>query len=280
MKLTPNPSTLLFSIDLEEFYPAEKACNPNSSPLPELVEQYLELLREHDTHGTFFVVGEVARNFPSLLRAIVAEGHELGCHGDRHQTIDSFDPITFSEDLRANQAAIEEAAGTQVHGFRAPLLSLTEHTSWAFSVLAKEGFKYSSSVLPAANPLYGWPGFGASPRRVDGIWELPVTVARVALLGTLPIYCGTYFRVLPWWFVRHHIPAAKRQLPLVSYFHPYDIDHRQPWTMHAGVRGRWALNVLLFLRRRSLPGRIERLLQACPGRNTYSEYVARRCIAS
>jgi polysaccharide deacetylase family protein (PEP-CTERM system associated) len=275
--MTPTPSApaLLFSIDLEEFYPAEPDRDPRSSPLEGLVKLYLDLLERHQTRATFFVVGEVARKFPGLLRAIAAAGHELGCHGDRHLTLDQFNPETFAADLRANRAAVESAAGIRVQGFRAPLLSLTARCAWAHAVLAREGFTYSSSVLPAANPLFGWPDFGAVPRRQDGVWEIPVTVSKFFGLGPLPLFSGTYFRVLPWWLVRQRLPAPRSPLPLISYFHPYDIDRDQPWTMHAGVRGSLPMNALLFFRRRSLPGRIAGLLRTCPRGNTYSEYIKR-----
>jgi len=275
MKAQSIHSSLLFSIDLEEFYGADPLDNTRSTPLPDLVERYLTLLDQHKTRATFFVVGKVARRFPALVRSIADAGHELGCHGDRHLTLDQFTPETFAADLRANRAAVEFAAEIKVQGFRAPLLSLTERTPWAHSILAQEGFTYSSSVLPAANPLYGWPEFGQAPRPINGVWEIPATLASIPCLGRLPIFSGTYFRVLPWWLAQSKLPPPDSPNPIVSYFHPYDIDHRQPWTMHAGVRGNRIMNSLLFLRRASLLDRIARLLQACPGGSTYREYVSR-----
>jgi polysaccharide deacetylase family protein (PEP-CTERM system associated) len=267
---------MLFSIDLEEFYPADPGRSARSTPLPQLVDVYLNLLRRSGTLCTFFVVGEVARRYPGLLREIASAGHELACHGDRHLTLEQFTPASFAEDLKANRAAVEAATGTRVQGFRAPLLSLCERTSWAHAVLAGEGFAYSSSVLPAENPLYGWQGFGFAPRRVDEVLEIPVTLARFPVVGALPLCCGTYFRVLPWWLIRRRLATAPTQGPWISYFHPYDIDHRQPWTLHAGVRRSRPMNALLFLRRASLPGRIERLLAAYPRGGTYGEYASRR----
>ena len=264
---------------MEEFYPVDPACDPRSAPLADLVELYLRILRSCGTRCTFFVVGEVARRFPDLVQAIAAAGHEVGCHGDKHITIDQLTPATFAADLRANRAAVEAATGMGARGFRAPLLSLTERTSWAYAVLASEGFTYSSSVLPGRNPLYGWPEFGVAPRSIDGVFEIPVTLARISVLGSLPIYSGTYFRVLPWWLVHRLLPSPP-QLPLVSYFHPYDIDHHQPWIMHSGVKGNLIMNLLLFLRRGSLPSRIERLLRACPRGHTYRDFVDSRCLTN
>lgn len=265
---------LLFSIDVEEFYPADPGRNPRSTPLPTLVGRYLELLARHEVHATFFVVGEAARRYPEVVASIVAAGHEVGCHGDRHLPLDRFSKHSFAVDVCANRAAVQAVTGAEVRGFRAPILSLTQDTAWAHDVLAAEGFAYSSSVLPAASPLYGWPDFNAKARSTR-IVELPITVVSPLRLGPLPAFCGTYFRVLPWWLLRPEIQRLSAADPLVCYFHPYDIDTGQPWVMHAGVRGSRWMNALLFVRRRSLLNRLDRLLASGRTSLTYDEYATR-----
>jgi hypothetical protein len=74
------------------------------------------------------------------------------------------------------------------------------------------------------------------------------------------------------------LPAAHD--PLLAYFHPYDIDHRQPWVMHAGVRGRPWLNLLLFVRRKSLTRRIASLLRSCSMGGTYHSFVENHLASS
>jgi polysaccharide deacetylase family protein (PEP-CTERM system associated) len=270
---------LLFSVDVEEFYPAEPGQDPRSTPLPVLIEEYLAVLRRVQARATFFVVGDVARRYPNLLRAMVADGHELACHGNRHVPLDQLTPDTFREDLCANRAAVEAASGTPVRGFRAPVLSLTKATAWAYEVLAAEKFEYSSSVLPAPNPLYGWPEFGPDPRRQAGILEVPVSLASpvgIGAIGSMPLFSGTYFRVMPWSLVQRQLRPLPAQRPLVCYFHPYDIDHEQPWTMHAGVGGKRLLNALLFARRRSLMKRVSLLLASARVVTTYHDYATSR----
>ena len=79
----------------------------------------------------------------------------------------------------------------------ADVFSLTEKTQWAYDILAELGIRYSSSVLPAPNPLFGWPEFGVSARRMtSGVLEIPMTPARVGPLR-VPVGGGVYFRVLP-----------------------------------------------------------------------------------
>ena len=254
--------TFLFSVDLEEF-----------TPLPCLAGRYLEFLRRHKARATFFVVGEVAKAFPSLLREIAAEGHELACHTYTHQPLDAFTPASFREDLARNLEAVRACASRPVIGFRAPVLSLTEKTRWAYPILAEAGIRYSSSVLPAPNPLHGWPGFGSSPQCLEGVMELPVTLAKVAT-ASLPFGAGTYFRCLPFGLIRRRFEAcARKREPVIGYFHPYDIDTDQQWIMNAGVRGNPFLNALLYLNRSQTMKRLDFILHNGFKISPYDDYL-------
>jgi polysaccharide deacetylase family protein (PEP-CTERM system associated) len=252
--------TFLFSVDLEEFY-AERA-DFRRTPLPELTERYLEFLRRHRMHATFFVVGEIAEKFPATIRAIAAEGHELACHTWAHRPLEQYDALSLRADLQRNRDAIGACASTPVTGFRAPILSLTEKCRWVYALLAELGFEYSSSVLPAKNPLHGWPGFGLAPRRIDGVLEIPVTLARVFTMQ-LPIGAGTYFRCLPYAAIARRFEAeAADARPVVGYFHPYDLDAAQERVMSRGVRGSRILNSLLYVNRSKTLRRLESIVSA------------------
>jgi len=252
--------TFLFSVDLEEFVAADRRQAFRRTPLEKLTETYLEFLRRHAMKATFFVVGEIAEKFPVVIRAIAAEGHELGCHTHIHWTLDRHTPQSLREDLLRNREAVEAASHQPLRGFRAPVLSLAERTRWAYEVLAQTGFTYSSSVLPARNPLHGWQGFGPQIRRVDGILELPITTA--PFLGCeMPIAAGTYFRCLPFSMIRrafHRLSAQGRAL--VGYFHPYDLDTAQEYVMNEGVRGSRLMNRLLYFNRARTLSRLDAIV--------------------
>ena len=248
----------LFSVDLEEFY-AERP-GFQRTPLPELAGRYLELLRRHRMKATFFVVGELAKQFRSTIREIHAEGHELACHTHSHLALNQYDSLSLEEDLRRNLDAIHHCVDTEITGFRAPILSLTEKTQWAYEVLAKVGFKYSSSVLSSKNPLHGWPGFGNGARKINGILELPVTLSQ--FLGMrVPVGSGTYFRCLPFAFTRRCFrQCAAEGTPIIGYFHPYDTDSAQEKVMLRGVGGSRLMNSLLYVNRAKTIPRLEKIL--------------------
>jgi polysaccharide deacetylase family protein (PEP-CTERM system associated) len=262
-------SGLLLSVDLEDVRDWVKNGHLYLPAVEANTRNYLAHFRRWGVRATFFTVGEVARRYPRLITEILTAGHELACHGDVHLQLDKLTPAAFRADMEKNVAALKEAGAVVVKGFRAPTFSLTARTAWAHEVLADLGFTYSSSVLPARNPLYGWPEFGAKPRQVvGGLWELPVTLHDLPGLK-VPIAGGVYFRVLPFfltaWAIRKSLAA---QRPVVTYFHPYDIDIRQERFMHPDLNDKWYLNLLMYIGRARVLSRLETL----HGRHAFLAY--------
>jgi len=56
----------------------------DDGPGPSLTPRILDLLAARGVHATFFPLGERARRSPELLDRVIAEGHEVGCHSERH----------------------------------------------------------------------------------------------------------------------------------------------------------------------------------------------------
>jgi len=193
----------------------------------------LDLFDATNSRATFFVLGWVAERQPDLVREIAARGHEIACHGHGHQVIYEIGPERFREDLRRARAAIEDATGVSVKGYRAPSFSITGESLWALEVLAEEGFSFDSSIFPIRHHRYGIPGFERHPVRLRlpgglEIREFPLTTLRIGRL-CLPIAGGGYLRFLPaplfrWGFGR----LARAGEPTVLYVHPWEVDPNQP----------------------------------------------------
>ena len=81
----------------------------------------LELLAAEGVPATFFCTGDVARKHPEIVRRLVDEGHELGCHGDTHARFGGMDRATAERELRDGGATLR-AFGCEVTSFRAPNL--------------------------------------------------------------------------------------------------------------------------------------------------------------
>jgi polysaccharide deacetylase family protein (PEP-CTERM system associated) len=248
----------LFSVDLE----LSGLAAPAGERAEGLTEAYLAFLDRHGAKGTFFVVGDAARACPGLVRRLAAAGHEIACHSDRHVPLDRQGPARFRDDVLRNLDALAAAGAADVRGYRAPCFSLTGRTAWAHEVLASLGFAYSSSVLPARSPLYGWRSFGAAPRLVAGVLELPVTLLPWRLLP-LPMAGGVYFRILPAALLRAAFARRRRAGEAVlGYLHPYDIDEAGRRGGFEGVGRGSPAGWLLRARRASVLPRLECLLRS------------------
>ena len=266
-------SSLLLSIDLEDVRDWVEDGSRYREGVPTNTRCYLDHFRRWGVRATFFVVGRVARRYPDLIGEIVAEGHELACHGDMHLQLDKLTPKDFRKDLEENLLALRSAGADEIKGFRAPTFSLTEKTSWAHEILADLGFSYSSSILPAKNPLYGWPTFGQDGCKVtERLWEVPITIHSLPGLH-VPIAGGVYFRVLPFLLTRWAIGRRiKNSQPVGTYFHPYDIDINQEKFMHPDLGGKRYLNRLMFVGRHKVLRRLDTLRRSFPC-GPYGEYV-------
>ncbi len=242
--------------------------------VPANVARYLEFLQRHGAHCTFFTVGDIARRYPSLIREIVAAGHEIACHSSDHVPLDRHTRESFREDLERCLEDLSRAGAKQVIGYRAPIASMTHETSWAYEILRKLGFTYSTSVIAARNPLYGWPSFGPDrARMVDGIWELPVSLSRLPMLN-VPFVGGVYFRTLPLplidYLFRKRLSSGD---PVTGYIHPYDIDTEQERFMHPWINESRFLNWLLYRNRGDVFRRLQKLLQHDVAIVPFREYV-------
>ena len=88
----------------------------DDGPHPQGTPAVLEALERADARATFFLVGEQVRARRALAAEIVAAGHDVAIHGDRHRVMLRVPPRALAEDLDRAADAIAQATG------RAPLL--------------------------------------------------------------------------------------------------------------------------------------------------------------
>jgi polysaccharide deacetylase family protein (PEP-CTERM system associated) len=229
------------SVDLEEHFQVSNferliersAWDDQPSRVADSTRRLLDLFDETGSRATFFVLGWVAERQPALVREIADRGHEIACHGYGHEIVYEIGPGRFREDLRRARAAIEDAVGVQVEGYRAPSFSITERSLWALEILAEEGFRFDSSIFPVRHYRYGIPGFSPEPVRIDlgqgrSIHEFPLTTLQLGRIA-LPVAGGAYLRLLPGWLFRWAFSRAAAQgRPTVLYTHPWEHDPGQP----------------------------------------------------
>ena len=101
----------------------------------------LDLLDQHEIKATFFVIGRLADRSPSVPKAIISQGHELGCHGYVHDPYDKRKFTDVKTDVKRGSKAIREFG--EVVGFRAPYFR--PHIGLA-AILEAFDYQYDSSV--------------------------------------------------------------------------------------------------------------------------------------
>jgi polysaccharide deacetylase family protein (PEP-CTERM system associated) len=232
----------VLTVDVEEYYHAaifrrgtgRLSCRGLESRVETSMERLLDLLRSHRTRATFFVLGEVAAAHPGLMQRLIAEQHEVACHGDRHEDVCRQSPGEFRADIRRAKAQIEAVVGQPVIGYRAPNFSIGRAQSWAYAILAEEGFTYDSSLYPIHHDRYGQPDALRFPHEIwrsgsTSLTEFPIGTTRV--LGTnLPVGGGGLFRLLPYALFRRGIRRVnvREGQPVMFYLHPWELDPGQP----------------------------------------------------
>ena len=89
---------------------------PDARGTPAVLEQ----LGRIGVTATFFLVGEQVERNASLAAEIVAAGHQVELHGNRHRLHLLRSPHALAEDLRRAIATVEDAAGTPTNAYRPP----------------------------------------------------------------------------------------------------------------------------------------------------------------
>ncbi len=254
---------LIITIDVEDHTipPAKPRFDQAIGPL-------LEVLDRRHVKATFFVVGELVARWDCQLRELVAAGHEVGLHGFTHRHLQVLGPERFSDELRRGVDTLGEILGVSPAGFRAPYYSLTENTLWAPELLAEAGFSYSSSLMPAWNPISSYPRAPAQPFRWRcGLLELPSPVFGMGRLS-LPVLGGAYLRLMPMFIIRTALRRRSADRGDWTYAHPYDFDATESFFRRPDQS--WLEARLLFARRKHMLTRFSRLISA--GAPTLGEF--------
>jgi polysaccharide deacetylase family protein (PEP-CTERM system associated) len=205
------------------------------------VDRLLELLGRKGCRATFFTLGWVAERHPGLVRRISDNGHELASHGYAHRRATEQAPHEFYEDIVRAKRLLEDIAGREVRGYRAPSFSISLRNLWTFDCIARAGYRYSSSVYPVRHDHYGMPDAPRFPHLLpNGLVEVPLTTARVFGVN-LPAAGGGYFRLAPYALSRWAIDRVNRLegRPAIFYLHPWEIDPGQPRIDGARLRARF-----------------------------------------
>ncbi|TCN26975.1 chitooligosaccharide deacetylase NodB [Sinorhizobium americanum] len=93
----------------------------DDGPHPFCTPAILDVLAEHRVPATFFVIGQFAADQSSLVRRMVAEGHEVANHTMTHPDLSKCGPGEVEREILAANRAIKAASPlASVRHIRAP----------------------------------------------------------------------------------------------------------------------------------------------------------------
>jgi peptidoglycan/xylan/chitin deacetylase (PgdA/CDA1 family) len=112
--LTTNPGefTLLGTIQYKQTLPLkdhEVVITFDDGPLPPYTDIILETLASQCVKATYFLVGQMAHAYPSVVRRIYNEGHTIGTHSEHHPR--AFDRLSIRRVQREVDGGINSVTG-------------------------------------------------------------------------------------------------------------------------------------------------------------------------
>lgn len=176
----------------------------DDGPCESITAEVLRILREHDIHATFFVIGRHARRHPGLLRDINNAGHEIGNHSFAHpRHIYAWSTRAVLRDARLTQRIIHRTVGAAPRlyrppvGFRSPAVATAIHrlglTLVNFSVRANDTIRNSAAnvtrnLLRGARPgaillCHDGSDIHSRPDRRALLVALPIVIMRLRARG-------------------------------------------------------------------------------------------------
>jgi polysaccharide deacetylase family protein (PEP-CTERM system associated) len=236
-----SPMFNVFTVDVEDYFHPTEVAHADPTQWPTFpsrihigVDFLLEALAEHDSRGTFFILGWVADHHPEIVRKVAAAGHEIGCHSYQHRLVYDLTPAQFKEDTRRAVRVIEDACGISPRVYRAPSYSIVDKSFWALDVLVECGFTHDSSIYPIIHDRYGVPGFSRHAKVVTTqsgpIVEVPIAAAPLSGVRVAPVGGGAYLRLFPYRYTAAGIRRINQVdgQPACIYVHPWEMDPHQP----------------------------------------------------
>lgn len=184
------------------------------------VDQILELLYQTGQSATFFTMGRFARQYPQLIKRIVASGNEVGAHSDLHEYAVTQSLKRFRSDLGTNMATLQDLTGQSPISYRTPAFSIDTRLEPYRDILVSLNIRYDSSLKSGTPGEHGKVPNSPFQLHIDKrITYLPVSTWPI--LNGWPYAGSGFFRLMPAFLVDRQLAKPGYHM---MYFHPRDFD--------------------------------------------------------
>jgi peptidoglycan/xylan/chitin deacetylase (PgdA/CDA1 family) len=128
----------------------------DDGPGPQTADVLAELQREH-AHATFFVIGNLARKDPAMVKELYAAGMQIGNHTWTHPQLGRLTAKAQRKELAATQDEIARIIGVRPRFYRPPYWSWNMATAQQGAALGMVGVLFSVDTQdwerPGANTI-------------------------------------------------------------------------------------------------------------------------------
>lgn len=87
----------------------------------------LDILKKHNVKVTFFMTGGWVESYPEDVRAILADGHDLGNHSENHKNMSQLSDEQCREEIQKVHTRVQELTGYEMCLFRPPYGDYDNH---------------------------------------------------------------------------------------------------------------------------------------------------------
>jgi peptidoglycan-N-acetylglucosamine deacetylase len=154
------------SYDIDQLGAAHKklAISFDDGPDPRWTPKILDILKEKHVHGTFFVIGVEASEWPDILKREYAEGNAIGNHTYTHPNFEDISATQLRWELNLTQRLIGSILGVKSILFRPP-----------YGIDHEPEYAEEVAMLPVAQAM----GYLIIGQKIDPHdWQQPGTPAK------------------------------------------------------------------------------------------------------
>ncbi|WP_427160546.1 polysaccharide deacetylase family protein [Aliinostoc sp. HNIBRCY26] len=126
----------------------------DDGPWPESTAKVLDILKENNIKGTFFVVGRNVKEYPDILKRVAAEGHTIGNH-TWHHWYHAMNPQLAAYEVTKTTELIYQITGVKPTLFRPPggimnngVAAYAKNNKYAIIMWSSDSVDYSQPSVP------------------------------------------------------------------------------------------------------------------------------------
>jgi cellulose synthase/poly-beta-1,6-N-acetylglucosamine synthase-like glycosyltransferase/peptidoglycan/xylan/chitin deacetylase (PgdA/CDA1 family)/spore germination protein YaaH len=119
-KETMNSYPAAYTLEQYGYQPRKVSLSFDDGPDPDWTPQILDILKQYNVKGTFFMIGEIAEDNVGLMQRLYREGHEIGNHTFTHPDISDISNGQVDLQLNLTERLFASKLGVQPLYFRPP----------------------------------------------------------------------------------------------------------------------------------------------------------------